>query len=83
MRKIKSIVDIETIQVMAMYVRYNFCCWCTIFLDFSSHISALSSVCDQWRAPEEYYDKPLNEQIDIWSLGNNVSGVLLHHLFSL
>ena len=27
-----------------------------------------------WRAPEEYYDKPLDEKIDIWSLGNNVSG---------
>jgi serine/threonine protein kinase len=30
----------------------------------------------QWRSPEEYYDKPLNEKIDIWSLGNNFYGLL-------
>jgi serine/threonine protein kinase len=24
-----------------------------------------------WRAPEEYADRPLNEKIDVWSLGNN------------
>ena len=29
-----------------------------------------------WRAPEEYHDKPLNEQIDIWSLGNNFYALL-------
>ena len=26
----------------------------------------------QWRAPEEYRDDPLDEKIDIWSLGNNM-----------
>lgn len=30
----------------------------------------------QWRAPEEYDDKPLNEKIDIWSLGNNMYSLL-------
>lgn len=25
----------------------------------------------QWRAPEEYLDEPLNEKVDIFSLGNN------------
>lgn len=30
----------------------------------------------QWRAPEEYADKPLNEKIDVWSLGNNMYTVL-------
>jgi serine/threonine protein kinase len=30
----------------------------------------------QWRAPEEYLDYPLNEQIDIWSLGNNMYSLL-------
>jgi serine/threonine protein kinase len=30
----------------------------------------------QWRAPEEYADKPLNEMIDIWSLGNNFFALL-------
>lgn len=29
-----------------------------------------------WRAPEEYYDKPLNEKIDVWSLGNNFYSLL-------
>lgn len=29
-----------------------------------------------WRAPEEYADKPLNEKIDVWSFGNNVYSVL-------
>ena len=36
-----------------------------------------SFIFEQWRAPEEYYDKPLNEQIDIWSLGNNVRKMLV------
>ena len=30
----------------------------------------------QWRAPEEYKDDPLNEKIDVWSLGNNMFGLL-------
>ena len=30
----------------------------------------------QWRAPEEYKDDPLNEAIDIWSLGNNFFALL-------
>ena len=29
-----------------------------------------------WRAPEEYADKPLNEKIDVWSIGNNIYSVL-------
>lgn len=29
-----------------------------------------------WRAPEEYRDKPLTEQIDVWSLGNNMYTLL-------
>ena len=30
----------------------------------------------QWRAPEEYIDRPLNEQIDVWSLGVNMYSLL-------
>lgn len=30
----------------------------------------------QWRAPEEFFDKPLDEKIDIWSLGNNMFALL-------
>ena len=30
----------------------------------------------QWRSPEEYYDKPVNEQIDIFALGNNFYSIL-------
>lgn len=30
----------------------------------------------QWRSPEEYKDDPLNEAIDIWSLGNNFFALL-------
>ena len=29
-----------------------------------------------WRAPEEYEDKPLTEQIDVWSFGNNMYVIL-------
>eukprot|EP00980_Cylindrotheca_fusiformis_P028443 scaffold22599_cov139-Cylindrotheca_fusiformis.AAC.34 len=29
-----------------------------------------------WRAPEEYKDGPLDEKIDVWSLGNNMYGLL-------
>lgn len=29
-----------------------------------------------WRSPEEYFDYPLNEKIDIWSLGNNFFAML-------
>lgn len=32
--------------------------------------------CEQWRAPQEYLDKPLNEKIDVWSLGNNFFSLL-------
>ena len=34
------------------------------------------SVSYQWRAPEEYKDDPLNEKIDVWSLGNNLYTLL-------
>ena len=30
----------------------------------------------QWRSPEEYFDKDLNEQVDIFSLGNNMYSLL-------
>lgn len=30
----------------------------------------------QWRAPEEYYDFPLNEKIDVFSYGNNLFTLL-------
>lgn len=30
----------------------------------------------QWRAPQEYKDEPLDEKIDIWSLGNNIYSLL-------
>ena len=30
----------------------------------------------QWRAPEEYFDDPLDEKIDIFSLGNNLYATL-------
>ena len=30
----------------------------------------------QWRSPEEYYDELLTEKIDVFSLGNNIYGVL-------
>ena len=26
----------------------------------------------QWRAPEEYFDEPLDEKIDVWSVANNM-----------
>lgn len=29
-----------------------------------------------WRAPEEYHDDPLNEKIDVYSLGNNMYALL-------
>ncbi len=29
-----------------------------------------------WRSPEEYKDQPLTEQIDVWSLGNNIYTLL-------
>ncbi len=29
-----------------------------------------------WRSPEEYQDLPLTESIDVWSLGNNLYGLL-------
>jgi serine/threonine protein kinase len=29
-----------------------------------------------WRAPEEYFDYPLSEKIDVWSLGNNMYSLL-------
>jgi serine/threonine protein kinase len=30
----------------------------------------------QWRSPEEYFDSPLTEQVDVWSLGNNLYSLL-------
>lgn len=30
----------------------------------------------KWRSPEEYDNRPLNEKIDIWSLGNNMYSIL-------
>jgi len=30
----------------------------------------------QWRSPEEYFDHPLNEKIDVFSFGNNLHAVL-------
>jgi serine/threonine protein kinase len=30
----------------------------------------------QWRSPEEYHDKPLNEKIDVWSLGTSMYSML-------
>jgi serine/threonine protein kinase len=29
-----------------------------------------------WRSPEEYYDDPLDEKVDVYSLGNNMYSVL-------
>jgi len=29
-----------------------------------------------WRSPEEYYDNNLNEQVDVYSLGNNLYSIL-------
>ena len=29
-----------------------------------------------WRSPEEYKDDPLDESIDVWSLGNNMYSIL-------
>jgi len=37
---------------------------------------AFSNIFLQWRAPEEYRDKPLDEKIDIWSLGCNMYALL-------
>lgn len=40
----------------------------------------------QWRAPEEYLDNPLNEKIDVFSVGMNIFGMLTglcpHHQLS-
>ena len=30
----------------------------------------------KWRSPEEYYDKDLDQQVDVYSLGNNMYSVL-------
>jgi serine/threonine protein kinase len=30
----------------------------------------------QWRSPEEYQDLPLDEKIDVFSLGNNLFSIL-------
>lgn len=30
----------------------------------------------KWRAPEEYRDQPLNEKIDVWSIGCNMHSIL-------
>ena len=39
-----------------------FCCHFFLFL--------------QWRSPEEYHDDFLNEKVDVFSLGNNMYGLL-------
>jgi serine/threonine protein kinase len=31
---------------------------------------------NQYRSPEEYWDKPLDEKIDVWSFGNNLFALL-------
>jgi serine/threonine protein kinase len=33
-------------------------------------------VLNQWRSPEEYFDHPLNEKVDVFSLGNNMYSLL-------
>ena len=30
----------------------------------------------QWRSPEEYFDHPLDEKVDVFSLGNNMYSIL-------
>ena len=30
----------------------------------------------QWRSPEEYLDNPLNEKIDVYSIGMNIFGLV-------
>ena len=30
----------------------------------------------KWRSPEEYYDKDLDQQVDVYSLGNNMYSIL-------
>ena len=48
--------------------------------NFSSIVSQpsmpLGFVQCKWRAPEEYYDNPLNEKVDVWALGNNMYALL-------
>jgi len=78
MKKTKSIVAIAIIPVKDG-------CVSSFWIDnhqtrrLRSPLSTLLSISllfTQWRAPEEYKDDPLNEAIDIWSLGNNFFGIL-------
>lgn len=45
-------------------------------MDIASHF--LSSVYGfvQWRSPEEYFDRALDEKVDVFSLGNNMYSLL-------
>jgi serine/threonine protein kinase len=47
-----------------------------ILLSPSPQLHVLLSCINQWRAPEEYQDLPVDEKIDIWSLGNNFYSIL-------
>jgi serine/threonine protein kinase len=39
-------------------------------------IVASHLIAGDWRSPEEYHDFPLNEKIDVYSLGNNMYALL-------
>jgi serine/threonine protein kinase len=45
-------------------------------LSHSPDLLGILSCFNQWRAPEEYKDIPIDEKIDIWSLGNNFYSIL-------
>jgi serine/threonine protein kinase len=36
-----------------------------------------------WRSPEEYDNKPLDEKIDVWSVGNNMYAILTGCTFTI
>jgi serine/threonine protein kinase len=44
-------------------------------LDTFSNIP-LSFVKSKWRSPEEYFDRDLDQQVDVFSLGNNIYSLL-------
>jgi hypothetical protein len=49
----------------------------SLFIPLNNHLLTLnSSICMQYRAPEEYWDWPLNEKIDVYSFGNNIYALL-------
>jgi serine/threonine protein kinase len=50
-------------------LRFN-ACDCSLFSYYLFHLV------HQWRSPEEYFDEPLTEQIDVFSLGNNMYSLL-------